>query len=908
MNKRWHLFLLVVFFFPAVLIGQANVQADSLDALLAAAEALRHTEPVEAMKKANWALEKAEEMKLPRRQASANKILARLYAEQGNYVSAVASGLEAIRLFEQMKATKEVCSMNIGLGVIYRYQLQYEQSLKYYRIAEDLAEANKFDTLKAAIWGNMGNVFYDQGNYQQALQYHLRSLEMNRTFHNRQGMGNSYHNIGMVYRSQNDFEQAIAYYQRSLAIDLEMGNQRNIGISYVDFTELHLEMGQYSKALDYATKAMETAERIASPRLRTQALGYLPIIHASLGNSEKALAYFREDRKLADSLQADALARQIAEMEAEYEVDQKEKELSLQNMRIEAQQASLRQQRLLIIGLIVVFLPVLLIGYLLFNRYKLKQRYRQLQLENEQFRLSTDLKEQQDLDQMKSRFFANISHEFRTPLNLILAPLQQNRSQIPEVEIGMMRRSAQRLLRLVNQLLDLARIEGGLMKLEKRKLDLPAYISSVAHAFVPLAESEKIHYQIDIPERDYLASVDVDKLEKIIYNLLSNAFKFTPAGGTVSIHVNIEGGRALRLNVSDTGIGIPDADRQKIFERFYQVDESTTRAYEGTGIGLALIKELVDLQGGRIQVESQAGKGSTFTVIIPIELVEETEAEFPTLPNTAFPNEVYPEFSPVETPGVVQAGDQMNDKPLLLLVEDNADLLSYLRLQLSTTFRLLEAVNGQQGLEMAKKEVPDVIVTDVMMPKMDGMELTKQLRSDQRTSHIPILLLTARDDGATKIKGFETGAEQYLIKPFQVGELIARVNSLISQRDLLRQKFSREVVLQPESVSMNDRDAEFLQHLIRVIEANLENENFSVEFLQKEIGMSRMQLHRKLKGLVGQSASEFIRSIKLKRAAQLLRQSDLQVTEVAYRSGFNHLSYFAKCFKEQYGMPPSEYK
>ncbi|PHN06104.1 tetratricopeptide repeat protein [Flavilitoribacter nigricans] len=902
MNRRWHPLLLVCCFLPIYLLGQANLNADSLSAALDRASALWGTQPVEALELAEWALEKATELDLPDQQASANKILTRLYAEQGNYVAATQSGLAAIRLFEQKGDTKQVCRMLVYMGVLYRYQLQLDQSIDYYRQAEELAVTHDYDTLKASIWGNMGNVFHDQGDYDRALEYHQRSLEINTAFNNRQGMANSYHNIGLVYRIQKEYDKAIEYYEKSRIIDQEVGNLRNIGLSYLEFTALHIEMGEYEEALGYAEQTREIADQIASDRLRSQVLGYLPLIHASLGNTELALDYFHNYRDLSDSLQADALSQQIAEMQTRYGVDQQQKEL-------DTQEAALKQQRWLIIGLLALLLPGLFIAYLLFNRYKLRQRNRQLQLENQQFRLSADLKEQQNLDQMKSRFFANISHEFRTPLNLILAPLEQERPAIPKAEIGMMRRNAQRLLRLVNQLLDLARIEGGLMKVEKRDLELASYISNIARAFLPLAESKNIHFQMDIPERDYIAAVDVDKLEKIIYNLLSNAFKFTPEGGKVTIHVAIEGGRLLRLSVSDTGIGIPEADRERIFERFYQVDESSTRAYEGTGIGLALIKELVDMQEGQISVDSQSGKGSTFTVIIPLEMKNGEHQEIAMESVLPELNAIYPEVgSAVSNELTTTDKPPVADLPLLLLVEDNADLRNYVSAQLADKFQLLVAVHGRQGLEMAREQVPDVIVTDVMMPEMDGLQLTKKLRSDQRTSHIPILLLTARDDGATKIKGFETGAEQYLVKPFGIDELTARVNSLLSQRDLLRQKFSREVVLQPESVSMNDHDAEFLQELIGIIEENIENESFTVEYLQREIGMSRMQLHRKLKALVNQSASEFIRSIKLKRAAQILLQPGIQITEAAYQSGFNHLSYFAKCFKEQYGLSPSEYR
>jgi DNA-binding response OmpR family regulator len=251
------------------------------------------------------------------------------------------------------------------------------------------------------------------------------------------------------------------------------------------------------------------------------------------------------------------------------------------------------------------------------------------------------------------------------------------------------------------------------------------------------------------------------------------------------------------------------------------------------------------------------------------------------------------------------AGDE--NFPVILLVEDNRELRQYMKRELANEFAILEAANGEQGLELARKKIPDLIVADIMMPVMDGVTLTKHLKEDERTSHIPTILLTARDDSESRIAGFEKGAEQYLVKPFETNELIARVKSLLTQRERLRKKFSREFVLQPADIQLENKDMEFLEKLVQVIEKNIDNESFTVEHLQNNIGMSRMQLHRKLKALTNQSASDFIRSIRLKRAAQILKQPGMQVAEAAYLSGFNHMSYFAKCFKEQFGVLPSEY-
>lgn len=522
---------------------------------------------------------------------------------------------------------------------------------------------------------------------------------------------------------------------------------------------------------------------------------------------------------------------------------------------------------------------------------------REAQLEAEQIK---------QIDQLKSQFFANISHEFRTPLHLILAPLQKKHGVITEEEKGLMTRNAKRLLRLVNQLLDLTKMEVGLARPELRNLDVYRFVKDIAYSFSPLVETKELTYRVLIPEREVIVSIDPDKLEKIVYNLLSNAFKFTPKGGTITIQMVVTSNNILSLEVSDNGIGIPDNVQSKIFKRFYQVDSSRTRAYEGSGLGLALAKELVDLLGGTISVESKEGKGSVFKINLPAGTAfKEGHVIQESLPRELSGFEsYYAEYARGNSHESTFGDDNF---PVVLLVEDNDDLRQYMKRELANQFAIVEAADGAEGLALAQKKIPDLIVTDVMMPVMDGVALIKNLKEDERTSHIPTILLTARDDGETKIAGFETGAEQYVVKPFEINELIARVKSLLARNERLRKKFSREFVIHPSDIPLGNKDMAFLNKLVQVIEKNIDNESFTVEHLQNNIGMSRMQLHRKLKALTNQSASDFIRSIRLKRAAQILKQPGMQVAEAAYLSGFNHMSYFAKCFKEQFGVLPSEY-
>lgn len=516
------------------------------------------------------------------------------------------------------------------------------------------------------------------------------------------------------------------------------------------------------------------------------------------------------------------------------------------------------------------------------------------------------------MDRVKSQFFANVSHEFRTPLHLILAPLRKRDKAISQSEKDMMARNAQRLLRLVNQLLDLAKAEMGMLRLWLETGDVVEFLRDTAQPFRTLAESKGIRYRIELPGESRVVPFDRDKLEKIVSNLLSNAIKFTPLGGSVTIQAKMAPSIGLRIVVSDTGRGIPEALQARIFGRFYQIDASPTRDFEGSGLGLALTKELVELCGGTIRVMSEAGAGSTFTVELPLPADATAHpvepgaawAEKPPLNGT---RSIEEDAESAAGTDAEAAETEPDGKPTILLVEDHAELREYLRQQLADRYRVVGATQGEEGLQVACATVPDVVISDVMMPVMDGMTLTRRLKADERTSHIPVILLTAKDDVGSRTEGFEGGAEQYLAKPFATEELLARLQSLLTQRSRLQKKYSREVLLQPSATPVRDREAEFLEKLIAVVDEHLADETFGVEVLQQEIGMSRMQLHRKLKALTDQSASDFIRTIRLQRAADLLRQPGTPVAEAAYASGFSHLSYFSKCFKEQFGVLPSEF-
>lgn len=526
-----------------------------------------------------------------------------------------------------------------------------------------------------------------------------------------------------------------------------------------------------------------------------------------------------------------------------------------------------------------------------------------LQLEQQAEELKTQTEQLKEMDTIKSNFFTNISHEFRTPLSLIMAPLEKNLAEgKADPESEMMYRNSKRLQTLINQLLDLSKLEAGKMKLFLSRNDVAGFVRRIVSSFDSLAQSKVITFHVTIPDESKNVYFDADKLETILNNLLSNAFKFTPEGGEVWFSMDTSQGNVFRFVISDTGPGIPEKDQQKIFNRFYQADGSVTREYEGSGIGLALTKELIHLMQGDVQVDSKPGSGATFTVTLPLStdgsstIPEEISIE----PTQYFLNGKH---EPIQA-----VAKENRENYSILLVEDNRDLSAYLHGILEKTYDVRVAYDGEEALAVVNENMPDLILSDMMMPRMDGFTLCETIRNQEATSHIPFILLTARSSVENRLAGLELGADDYMTKPFHVAELEARIRNLLRQRDNLRKRFQRGFKVEPKEVTVTSTDEKFLARVMAVIDANVSNPGFSVEQLSEEVGMSRKNLHRKLVALVDQSPNELIRTYRLKTAIQLLEKQSGNVKEVAFNVGFTNLSYFAKCFKEQFGISPTEVK
>ncbi|MBT8381659.1 MAG: response regulator [Ignavibacteriaceae bacterium] len=518
----------------------------------------------------------------------------------------------------------------------------------------------------------------------------------------------------------------------------------------------------------------------------------------------------------------------------------------------------------------------------------------------------------EEIDHMKSRFFANISHEFRTPLTLILGPAEKVLSTCKDEnsikQAGLIKKNAGRLLDLINQLLDLSKLESGKLKLQALKANISSFVKGIAMSFESIAESKDITLKINLGKENIEVYFDKDKMHKIITNIISNAFKFTPDGGKISIKLIESENNSVIVKVRDNGIGINKNDLPKLFDRFYQADTSHTREHEGTGIGLALTKELVELHKGTININSEEGDWTEVLIELPLgknhlsvdEIVENFEVE-------KSPEDVLDDEYLTDTAEELTEEQLESDKNFVLVVEDNADVREYIKESISDEHLVFEAVNGEQGIRKAEKFIPDLIISDIMMPKIDGIELLKTIKNDAKTSHIPVILLTAKSEQADKLEGLSIGADAYLTKPFDINELQVRIKSLIEQRRKLQIKFSSgEFVPAREEKKLNKLDAQFMQKLMGIIDLHIAEEEFSIDQFGREAGMSRSQIHRKLKALTGRSPSQYLRLVRLSKAKNLIEEQKGTVSEISYAVGYSSPAYFSRCFKSEFGYPPSD--
>ena len=568
----------------------------------------------------------------------------------------------------------------------------------------------------------------------------------------------------------------------------------------------------------------------------------------------------------------------------------------------------------------VIYLA-LSIGSLLFIRHrgiqKIKRQFA-AEKEKEEAKLLIDqerqeLKRMQELDQLKIKFLTNVSHEFRTPLSLIMAPVDKmltRADQEQKQQLNMIGKNSRRLLNLVNQLLDFRKMEVQELKLHCKPGDIVKFINEISLSFTDIAEEKEIDFIFETAVESLVTSFDHDKIERILFNLISNAFKFTQVGGHVSVLLNgeeydqIADAVLLEIKVIDTGIGIPFEKQDKIFERFFQHDIPESMINQGSGIGLAITREFVKMHGGEIAVESEPDHGSCFIIKLPFIIHDNPETVLSVDDGAENQKQDDDSVSEIKT---IPKQQHASKKPVVLLVEDNDDFRFYLKDNLRDIFFIIEASNGREGWQRALSQHPDIIVSDISMPEMTGVELCKKLKNDKRTSHIPVVLLTALTGEGEQLKGLEIGANDYMTKPFNFEILLSKIKNILILRDNYKRTYKKQMDVQLQETPLQNEDEKLLKNIVDYIELNILNDNLSVEELGRQMTMSRGSLYNKVLMLTGKSPGEFIRSIRLKKAVYLLENSQMTISQICYEVGFNTPKHFTKLFKEEYNTLPSAY-
>lgn len=546
---------------------------------------------------------------------------------------------------------------------------------------------------------------------------------------------------------------------------------------------------------------------------------------------------------------------------------------------------------------------ILFIAALIFWRHKIILREKKNALLQQEKLQATHV---QEMNELKIRFFTNVSHELKTPLALIIGPVEKMLAQATNLKeryhFQLIQRNARRLENMVKQLLDFRKLEAGELYLNKTEDDIIQCVKEAFHSFLDVSENRNIMYSFHSEADAISTSFDKDKIERILFNLLSNAFKFTPVGGKIDVFVNsttLNGQKAVQVTVADNGAGIAKENQGKIFDRFFQAESN---AGNGNGLGLSIVKEFINLHDGAIHLVSEINRGSTFSIVLPVNVPGETAMQQALIHTDAMPVE-----HPAGANGILKEQTVKKEKKKLLLVEDNDDFRCYIKRNLESFYNIIEAPDGKAGWQKTLATHPDIILCDVNMPEMNGIELCRKIKEDKRTSFIPVILVTVLSAEEHQLQGLQTGANDYITKPFNFEVLLLKIKNLLTQEDDFKRTYQRQVQAQPSGISINLSEDDFIHKALAYIEKNIDNPELSVENLSRELLMSRVALYKKFFAITGTTPVEFIRSIRLQRAAQLLQAGQMNVAEVAFAVGFNDPKYFAKLFKRYHNVLPSEY-
>ncbi|TAI48526.1 response regulator [Flagellimonas allohymeniacidonis] len=773
---------------------------------------------------------------------------------------------------------------------------QLDESLKYLEKATQkfLHENDEIGVL--AISDDMARIHLKKGNLDLAekilVERNARLKESNSYKLEVQGLKV----LNKVYREQSNFEEALPVLNRALSLSEKINDTVSITEVYIDYGKFYTETQAYDQAGVYADKVidlLDTSHQIELLdeyyQLEYRISVFEILVAIQLGNKDfkTALGLNEELQEFKDKFSAVKDARTISDIESKYQNEKKQKEIELLTSKAQLVIQKARNQRnLLIAGISILGLAFVTVFLLFRNKQKTNQRLR-------------------ELESAKSKFFANISHEFRTPLTLISGPVahqlsKDDLSSDDKTDLGLIQRNANQLLKFVDQILDLSKIEAGRRKLRVSKGNLDLFLKHLIEPFRYQAKKKDVTFNdiIDIQNEVWF---DRDVVDKIVANLLSNALKYNQNKEKI-VFKAVAKNQELILTTINGNDDLTEKELPLLFDRFYQ----NNTIHQGFGIGLSLVKELATLSYGTVHAHRPDDKTIAFVVTLPLTkiafskedlIMEDKMPEIIKKPNEEAISEPYEKDEELG----------QSSLPVLLVVDDNAEIRLFIKTLFKKEYHILEAENGEVGMQIALQTIPDLIISDIMMPIKDGIAMSNALKNDERTSHIPIVLLTAKSGEENELTGLKTGADAYMVKPFKEEKLRVIIEKLIATRTAIQEKFSKQSLMRIKGVELTKVDTRLMERIQQILDVELTNPEFNAKAFSEQVGLSRMHLHRKLKALTGLSTSEFIRVQRLKMAAKLLKEGHTNISEVGYATGFNQPAYFSTAFKQHFGYSPSEY-
>ncbi len=768
---------------------------------------------------------------------------------------AVSAYFAAIQLSEKHHDQKSLGSSYNGLGICYYNLNDFVRADKYLRLALQ-AKLNDNDfTYYTVVLTNLATLYLQNNEAPKAYRI-LKEAEQILTKRNENKyLAHIYNSLGAYYQITNRHtDSALYYYQQSLKYALQYSESLTIVSAYYNIGDYYFNKKNFSKALEVLNKAYKVNEERADDKYKIRILALYSDIYDSLKDYKNAYFYKKQEHELSQKIFTIESKKELGELDLKYQSIKKEREI--QKQREELQKRKNQQQATFFIAILLLLVGVF-ISYFIIHKNKIKQHF----------------------EREKLKLFENIVHEIRTPLTLIHGPIQMLKDNVPEGlkrPIGLMEKNTQKLMVLINELLDASKLGKGKYNIEWLTGDIIKYLADAIDSFSLESSEKKINILFEPSHSSFLCVFPSNVLDKIVSNLVGNALKYCDNGCTIQIKADASSD-TLKLNISDNGKGIPLKEQKKIFDRFYRGSYSLNTT--GTGIGLSMVKELTELVQGKIEVISTQ-KGTTFDIHIPLKPLENQ------LP-------------------VSEVID--SSKPVLLLVEDEPDLAEFINLLLSKEFTVVSAPDGLKAAQRILDIIPDIVLSDIMMPHKDGITLLNEIKTNELTSHIPVILFSAKNAVESRLSGLRYGADVYISKPFSPQELELTIQNILTTIRRNKETYNSNLKSQKPFDERVKSTSHFINKIISFIISNLDNSSYSVHDLSNDMAVSRSQLHRKLTAMTGLSGTAFIKMVRLEKAKDLLQQNDLNITEIAYMCGFSSQSYFTKSFTEYFGQSPGKF-